>query len=440
MHVHPLRDRNYRQLFLAQITSLFGTGLSTIALALLAHELSGGHAGTVLGTVLAVKMVSYVLIAPVVGGFAHKLPRKAFLLSLDIGRAAVVFMLPWATELWHAYALIIALNVLAAGFTPVFSATIPDILPDEDRYTHALTLSRLAYDMEALASPMLAGLALMFVSYDMLFIGDAITFLVSASLVATTRFPPSRVPDRAEGIWANATFGVSAYVRTPRLRGLFGLHVAAAAAGAMVIVNTVVYVEGHLGLGDSEMAWTMAASGLGSMALALVVRRVLETGATDRTIMMLGGVVVVLGLIATALWMPGWLGLALMWVALGAGMSAIQTPAGRIVRRSCSEGDRPAYYAAEFALSHVAWLIAYPAAGFGATHLGLRSTLLMLAGLGTFGLLLALRSWPAHDPLVLEHEHDARDEEHLPAHEGPRHAHAFHIDRHHRRWPRPSSS
>ena len=71
-----LADRTYRQLFAAQVIALFGTGLSTVALALLAHDLAGGDAGLVLGTALAIKMVAYVTIAPVVGGFAARLPRR----------------------------------------------------------------------------------------------------------------------------------------------------------------------------------------------------------------------------------------------------------------------------------------------------------------------------------------------------------------------------
>lgn len=48
-----LTDRVYRHLFAAQATSLVGTGLMTVALGLLAYDLSGGRASVVLGTALA---------------------------------------------------------------------------------------------------------------------------------------------------------------------------------------------------------------------------------------------------------------------------------------------------------------------------------------------------------------------------------------------------
>ncbi len=45
----------------------------------------------------------------------------------------------------------------------------------------------------------------------------------------------------------------------PRLCGLFALDWAVAAGGAMVIINTVVFVKGEWGLGDSEVAWAFGA-------------------------------------------------------------------------------------------------------------------------------------------------------------------------------------
>src|SRR5918996_3235734 len=114
----PLRFRTYRQLFSAQVIALLGTGLSTVALALLAYDLAGGNAGTVLGTALALKMVAYVGIAPLIGGFAHHLPRRRLLIALDLARAAFVLGLPFVTAVWQVYALIFLLNACSAAFTP----------------------------------------------------------------------------------------------------------------------------------------------------------------------------------------------------------------------------------------------------------------------------------------------------------------------------------
>ena len=451
-----LANVTYRRLFAAQVTSLAGTGLATVALALLAYDLAGGNAGAVLGTALALKMIAYVGIAPVVGGIAHRLPRRALLISLDVVRAGIVCCLPFVTEVWHIYLLIFLLNACSAGFTPTFQATIPDVLPDEDDYTRALSLSRLAYDLENLLSPTLAALALLVVSYDALFALNGATFLVSAALLLTVRLPGSTPPQREQGVWRNTTFGVASYLRTPRLRGLLALCMAVSAAGAMVIVNTVVYVRGVLGGSETDTALALAGFGFGSMVVAPTLPGWLEKH-PDRPCMLAGGGLPVVGLLGGML-EPDLLMLILLWVLLGMGSSLVQTPAGRLIVRSSQQGDRPAYYAAQFALSHAGWLIAYPLAGWVGAGTSMTAAFALMALVAVVSLLAALLFWRRetdapllhrHDPVTHEHLH-VHDEHHQHQHDGSEgdephshphthdameHSHEFVIDLHHPFWP-----
>jgi MFS family permease len=139
-----LANRTYRHLFLAQAIALVGTGLATVALALLAYDIAGADAGAVLGTALAIKMVAYIGIAPIAGAFANRVPRKSLLVALDLVRAGVAVCLPFVNEVWQVYLLIFVLQSASAAFTPTFQATIPDILPEKAEYIRALSLSRLA--------------------------------------------------------------------------------------------------------------------------------------------------------------------------------------------------------------------------------------------------------------------------------------------------------
>ena len=452
----PLLDRTYRRLFTAQIVALAGTGLSTIALALLAYDLAGGEAGVVLGTALALKMVAYVGVAPIVGGLAHRLPRRRLLITLDVARAGFVACLPFVSEVWQIYLLIFLLNACSAGFTPTFQATIPDVLTDEGQYTRALSLSRLAYDIENLLSPMLAAAALVVLTYDALFAVNAVAFLISAQLVFSVRLPAPKPHEREHGVWHNVTFGVRVYLKTPRLRALLALSLAVATAGAMVIVNTVVYVRDRLGGTDTDTALAFAAAGAGSMIVALMLPRLLDRLA-DRSFMLVGGAVLGVGLLL-GLTDPGLLALLPIWFVLGAGSSLIQTPAGRLLRRSAHEGDRSAVYAAQFALSHACWLFAYPIAGWIGGTLGLTAAFAVLALVALTSTAVALALWPAYDPSEVKHLHEALDHEHLHIHdehhqhshggwEGQEphrhphphaplhHKHPYVIDLHHPIWP-----
>ncbi|MCC5794145.1 MAG: MFS transporter [Chromatiales bacterium] len=456
--VNPLAHPAYRRLFAAQVTSLVGTGLTTVALALLAWDLAGGNAGVVLGTALAVKMVAYVFFSPVIGAFAHRLPRKGLLITLDVVRAAIVLMMPFVTSVWQVYLLIFLLNLASAGFTPTFSATIPDILPDERTYTRALSMSRLAYDLESLLSPLLAGIALLLVGYSTLFLFNSATFMVSALLVMMAAVPANRPVDRLGGLWRKLSFGVRAYLATPRLRGLLALYLGVACASAMIIVNTVVYVREVLGMDESGVALALAASGGGSMVVALLLPRILDH-VPDRTMMLGGGLLLVAGLVLMGAG-PAFGPMLAVWFLLGMGWSLVQTPAGRVVNRSASAPDRPAYFAAQFALSHAAWLLAYPLAGQLGAAIGIGQTALLFAAVVLLTTFAAALLWPAGDPVELVHEHEGESHQHLHTHDEShhdhdhpegvdpgvahshphqhapvRHRHPFVIDDHHPSWP-----
>ena len=269
MHqTNPLHNGSFRKLFAAQVIALIGTGLSTVALTLLAYNLVGDNAASVLGTALAFKMVAYVLFAPIVGGLAHRFRRKSFLIAMDAARAVMILAMPFATKVWQIYMLIFLLNLFSSGFKPVFAATIPDLLPDERQYTRALSMSRLAYDLENLLSPILAALALLFISYTGLFVANAAAFVISAALIFATVLPPTQEVWRQGAIWEEISFGVRSYLKTPRLCGLLALYMGVACASAMVIVNTVTYVRGYLGGSESDVAMALAAAGGGSLIAA----------------------------------------------------------------------------------------------------------------------------------------------------------------------------
>ena len=438
-----LANRTYRHLFAAQVIALIGTGLMTVALGLLAFKIAGEKAGAVLGTALAIKMIAYVGIAPVAGSLAGYLPRRPFLVAMDLLRASVAIALPFVTQVWQVYILIFLLQAASASFTPTFQATIPDVLPEERDYTNALSLSRLAYDLENLLSPTLAAALLTVISFNQLFVGTVVGFLCSALLVVSVRLPsPSAGAATDQSFYAKTTKGIRIYLATPRLRGLLALNLSVAAAGAMVIVNTVVLVRALLGRPDNDVALALACFGGGSMLAALLLPRILDR-LSDRTVMVnaAGLLTVLLVLLAMVLAAAGhdqvWPIVLVLWALMGIGYSAVQTPTGRLLRRSAQSADRPAVFAAQFALSHACWLLTYPVAGWLGGSAGLSMTALALAAVTLAGVVAAKVTWTANDPEVIEHDHPglASDDPHLTGTPGKRHAHVFVIDDHHRRWP-----
>ena len=172
--------------------------------------------------------------------------------------------------------------------------------------------------------------------------------------------------------------------------------------------------------------------------------------------MLLGGMLMAGGMAAGML-MPGLAGLLIVWFLIGVGSSLVQTPGGRLLRRSSHEEDRPALYSAQFALSHACWLITYLVAGVIGNTIGLVWTFAILGAIVAGSTFVATRLWPAEDPEEIEHLHvgfehrhlHIHDEHHRHDHEGweglephrhphrqaGEHRHRFVIDLHHRHWP-----
>lgn len=84
---------------------------------------------------------------------------------------------------------------------------------------------------------------------------------------------------------------------------------------------------------------------------------------SDRMPMLAGTALLVIGL-GSGIFLKDYITLVVLWALLGVGYSLSQTPGGRLLRRSSTAEDRPALFAAQFALSHSCWLVTYPLAGW----------------------------------------------------------------------------
>ncbi|MGU9982548.1 MFS transporter, partial [Phreatobacter sp. HK31-P] len=158
----------------------------------------------------------------------------------------------------------------------------------------------------------------------------------------------------------------------------------------------------------------------------------------DRTVMLAGAGLLTVGTLAAAA-VPSYALLLPLWFLLGIGYSTAQTPSGRLLRRSAHAEDRPAVFAAQFALSHACWLIAYPLAGWAGSVLGLSVAAMMLATGAALAVIITRIVWPADDPELVPHSHAdlPPDHPHIATHGGGgRHAHTFVIDDVHCSWPR----
>ncbi len=385
------RNGNYLLLFSAQIISLLGSGVTTVGLALFAYQLTGGASATaVIGNALMLRILAFLIFSQPAGVIADRVSRKKILIAADIIRFGLLALFPFITTVWEIYLLIFLINAVTAFFTPTFEASIPEVVGNE-QYVKALSLSRVAVDIEAVAAPAIAGLLLALFGLRWVFWFDALTYLISALLVAFAVVPhvaTKVAPLSLRVFLSEIQTGSRILLREPSLRQALTLSFAEATAGAAAIVVTVAYVRDVLGRGDTAYALTMAGLGLGSTLAAILLGRATgryEQSASGKTelhgrrhawaqrALILGGFL--LGtILLPGILVPPLAAFAVLWLLNGAGQALIAIPSSTLLAEHTHETERGRAYAAHFALTHACWLITYPAVGHAAARWGAPAT------------------------------------------------------------------
>lgn len=247
---------------------------------------------------------------------------------------------------------------------------IPSVLPDSREYTRALSLARLAYDLEALVSPVIAAALLTVVTYNNLFLGTALGFACSAVLVLITKLPHLERDTSTGTFWQRLPTGLKVFARTSTLRFVMCANLVVGAGTAIVLVNSVVYVQATFHYDDAALALTLGAYGAGSLLTALTIPWLVERFGVIPT-MTTGAFIIAAGL-AAAMGVSGffvspsidWPLLLGVWAVLGIGTSLVNTPSSRLLADASTPANRNLVYTAQFALSHACFLITYPIAGW----------------------------------------------------------------------------
>lgn len=365
------RDPPFQRLFWAHALSLVGTGITSVALGLLAHELVGASASIVLGMTLTIRIVVIVFCAPWVGGIAQRFGSRSTLLASDFLRAVVVLGFFYVEAVWQIYVLAFILNLGSTVFTPVYKALIPELV-GQKRYPRALALGSVAYDTANIMGPALAGLLIAFLGFRGGFVFNSFTFLLSAGLIfGLPRLAQAATASGSAGKPSTRGNGLAAMLKRHPLRQSLFLALQTSVSGGFVLVATVDFVKEELQMADSAYAWAMAVYGLGSVAGASLYAHC--SSATQNRLVRTAtpALITALGLIGA---MPNYPILVLAWILAGAGQSILGIRGNELLAANSEGTERPHIYAAHFSLSHAGWGLTYPLAGFLTAAAGFQTT------------------------------------------------------------------
>ncbi len=285
------RTPGFSRLFGAQFVSSLGDWTGLFAILAIASKVS--TSGTGIGLVMVARMLPGLVLAPVGGALLDRWNRKTVMVSCDIGRAALLLILPFWDDLLGLIVISFLIEVLTLMWGPAKDASVPNVVKDRDQLASANSLGLgAAYGTFPLGAAFFAGLAGVskwlgdihylgrFHQQELLPIWvDALTFLVSALLISGLRLdeaergPIQRVS--ASQTWNDIVDGLRFMRSNPTVRGVMIGLAGGIIGGGMIVPLGPLFARDVLGGGPSTFGLLLTSLGVGA-AIGVVVLQTVQ--------------------------------------------------------------------------------------------------------------------------------------------------------------------
>lgn len=151
----------------------------------LAIQLTGD--GAAVGFTTAMQFLPGLIIGPIAGSFADRLPRRMMLVMDCIAMALPSFLLGVIVALghatiWHVYGFAAALGVASAIDSPVRQAYIRDLM-EKDDLINAIGLSGIIFHTSRIIGPAIAGFLIAAVGVAAAFMAVSVAYLIAAAVL-----------------------------------------------------------------------------------------------------------------------------------------------------------------------------------------------------------------------------------------------------------------
>ncbi|HZR11979.1 MAG TPA: MFS transporter [Acidimicrobiia bacterium] len=276
-------SRAYFKLWLAQVGSSLGDWIGLIAILAIAARVSN-NSGTAVGLVMVARMVPGFFLATVGGVLVDRWDRRKVMVWCDVGRAALLAVLPFVDTLLGLILVSLLMEILTLLWGPAKDASVPHLVEGR-QLSSANSLSLAAaygtFPVGSLIFSLLAVLAkwlghfgpfsALKVDREVLALWvDGLTFLISAYIVF--RLPIPHI-DRHKGQridWSQSVRDIVEGMRFiashPIVRGvLIGLGAGLIGGGAMIPLGPV-FAKVVLGGSSATFGFLMTALGMGAAA------------------------------------------------------------------------------------------------------------------------------------------------------------------------------
>ncbi|HBY62761.1 MAG TPA: MFS transporter, partial [Solibacterales bacterium] len=195
-------------------------GLPYTAVALL------GASPTAMGLLTAVQGIAAFVVGPLAGMAVDRYRHRPILIAMDLGRAAVLGLVPWAaTAGFLTFPLLLGVAVAAGAMTVIFDVAYQAHLPrlvGREQLLEGNSKLAVSFATAEVLGPGITGVLIQWLSAPRAILLDAVSFLVSGLFIGWIRTPEKAGAAEHEepASWSAAAAGFQFVRRDPVLRAV----------------------------------------------------------------------------------------------------------------------------------------------------------------------------------------------------------------------------
>lgn len=187
-----LRERDFRRLWLAQTVSQVGTQVTNLALPLVAILVLNASAFEV-ALLGAIEFLPFVFFTLPAGAWVDRLPKRRVLITADLGRAAILALVPigyvtGVLAMWQLYVIGFSAGILTVFFEVAYQSILPELV-DRDRLAEGNSRLEISRSAAQILGPGLGGFLVGIITAPMAILADALSYLGSAGFLFGIKAP-----------------------------------------------------------------------------------------------------------------------------------------------------------------------------------------------------------------------------------------------------------
>ncbi len=287
------RNRNFVKLWIGQTVSELGSRITREGLPFTAVKVLNARPEQ-MGLLYGVSGVVVLLFGLSAGVWGDRLKRRPILIATDLGRAALLALVPLAAlahvlSMWHLYAIGALTGVLTIFFDVAYQSYLPSLVSAEQLVEGNAKLM-LSSTVAEIAGPSLTGLLVQLITAPIAILFDALSFIFSAVMVWGIRAEETKAEasPAADNVWVETTAGLRFIAGNPILRPLAFRAMTAYFFFGFLGPLYVLYAIDYLKLTPFQLGLTIAMGGVGGVIGSALSTRVVRWLGLGRTFLITG--------------------------------------------------------------------------------------------------------------------------------------------------------